>query len=67
MFPMAILSWFQVHPSSALGQIQRFLFKATDPILSPVRRVIRPVGNFDISFIVVFFAAQFVLIPILLR
>jgi YggT family protein len=67
MFPMAILSWFRIHPGSTLGQVQRFLFKATDPVLSPVRRIIRPVGSIDISFIVVFFAAQFVLLPILLR
>jgi YggT family protein len=65
MIPMAILSWFRIHPESTLGQVQRFLFRATDPILAPVRRVIRPMGGLDISFMVVFLVAEFVAIPLL--
>jgi YggT family protein len=65
MFPMAILSWFRIHPDSSLAQVQRFLFRATDPILAPVRRVIRPMGGLDISFMVVVLVAEFVVIPVL--
>jgi YggT family protein len=64
MFPMAVLSWFRIHPESMLGQVQRFLFRATEPVLAPVRRVIRPMGGLDLSFIVVVVAAE-ILINIL--
>jgi YggT family protein len=47
----AILSW--VDPT---GQwtISRLLADVTEPIVAPLRRVIPPVGMFDISFIVAF-------------
>jgi YggT family protein len=65
MFPMAILSWFRIDPHSGWGQVQRFLYRATDPVLRPVRRVIRPMGNLDISFMVVILVAEFIVIPVL--
>jgi len=67
MFPYAILSWFRIHPGSSLARVQYFLSQAVEPVLRPVRRVIRPVGGLDLSFLVVFLVAQFVLIPVLLR
>jgi YggT family protein len=67
MFPMALLSWFRIQPGTTLARVQVFLFKATDPVLRPVRRVIPPVGSLDMSFMVVILVAQFVLVPILLR
>ncbi len=65
MFPMALLSWFRINPSSTLGHVQRFLFRATEPLLAPVRRIIRPMGGLDISFLVVFLVLQFIVIPLL--
>jgi YggT family protein len=35
------------------------LFELTEPVLRPVRRVIPPVGMFDVSFMVVFFVLFF--------
>jgi YggT family protein len=67
MFPMALLSWFRIEPGSTLGRVQVFLYRATEPVLRPVRQIIRPVGNLDLSFLVVVLVAQFVLIPVLLR
>ena len=67
MFPMAILSWFRIQPGSPLARIQLFLYRATEPVLRPVRHVIRPVGNVDLSFIVVFLVAQYVVVGVLLR
>ncbi len=46
------LSWIphnREHPAVV------FLYKATEPVLEPVRRVIPPIGGFDISPLVVFF------------
>ena len=67
MFPMAILSWFRIQPGTPMARVQRFLYQATEPVLRPVRRVIRPMGNVDISFIVVFLVAQYVVVGVLLR
>lgn len=57
----AILSW--VDPR---GQwtISRLLADLTEPLVAPLRRVIPPIGMFDISFIVAFFLLQ-VLIQLL--
>ena len=66
MFPYAILSWFRIRPGTTLARIQYFLYQATEPVLRPVRRIIRPMGGLDFSFLVVILVAQFVLIPVLL-
>jgi YggT family protein len=67
MFPMALLSWFRIQPGTTLARVQVFLYRATEPVLRPVRRVIRPMGGLDMSFMVVILALQFVVVPILLR
>ena len=67
MFPMAILSWFRIEQGTTLARVQVFLYRATEPVLAPVRRVIRPIGSMDISFIVVFLVAQYVVVGVLLR
>jgi uncharacterized protein YggT (Ycf19 family) len=45
--------------------VQFFLYRATEPVLAPVRRVIRPIGNLDFSFLVVFFVLQYVVLGVL--
>ena len=65
MFPYAILSWFRIQPGTTLARIQYFLYRATEPVLRPVRRIIRPVGGLDWSFLIVILVAQIVLIPVL--
>ncbi len=67
MFPYAILSWFRVQPGTTLAQIQYFLYQAVEPVLRPVRRVIRPMGGLDISFIVVILVANIVVWNVLMR
>ena len=67
MFPYAILSWFRIQPGTTLSRVQYFLFQATEPVLRPVRRLIKPMGGLDFSFLVVILVAQFVLIPVLLH
>jgi YggT family protein len=51
----AILSWFPVRPGTFLASVNSLVFELTEPVLRPVRRVIPPVGMFDLSFMVVFF------------
>jgi YggT family protein len=52
----AVFSWFPVRGGTFFASLNSVLFDLTEPVLRPVRRVIPPVGMFDTSFIVVFFA-----------
>jgi len=58
LFPRAILSWFPVTPGSVLSSVNLVLYRLTEPVLAPVRRILPPLraGNMgiDLSFIVVF-------------
>jgi YggT family protein len=67
MLPLALLSWFRIRPGTTLARVQVFLFRATEPVLRPVRRIIPPMAGLDISFLVVILLAQFVIIPVLSR
>jgi len=67
MLPLALLSWFRIHPGTTLARVQVFLYRATEPVLRPVRRIIPPMAGLDISFLVVILVAQFVIIPVLQR
>jgi YggT family protein len=52
-----VLSWV---PHNAHHPAAAFLYKITEPILAPVRRVIPSIGGIDISPIVVFIGLGFV-------
>jgi YggT family protein len=59
MIAAAVLSWLfafnVVNPRNPTAyQISRFLDAITAPILAPFRRIIPPLGNVDISFLVAF-------------
>ncbi|HEV7701667.1 MAG TPA: YggT family protein [Pyrinomonadaceae bacterium] len=49
IFIRFISSWFVFHRNTFLG----FVVRVTDPILLPVRRLIPPIGMFDISAMIV--------------
>jgi YggT family protein len=55
IFVRIILSWFPMSPGGALANVTNVLFRLTEPVLGPVRRVIPSLGPFDISPIVVVF------------
>jgi YggT family protein len=71
LFPRAILSWFPAAPGSVLASVNHVLYRLSEPVLGPVRRILPPVRaggmGIDLSFIVVFFGIQFLVIPIALR
>jgi YggT family protein len=46
-----IFSWGRL---SYVNRVMRFLINVTDPLLTPLRQVIPPLGMFDISPIVAF-------------
>jgi YggT family protein len=61
LFGRVILSWFPISPGTAMASIYRFLLTVTEPVLGPVRRVVPPLGAFDLSPLIVLLVAQFVL------
>jgi YggT family protein len=68
LFPRALLSWFPVSPGSVLSNVNHVLYRLTEPVLSPVRRILPPLRaggmGIDLSFLVVFFGIQLIVIPI---
>ncbi|MDI6781931.1 MAG: YggT family protein [bacterium] len=52
-----LLSWVNPDP---YNQMVRFVYRVTEPILAPFRRIIPPMGMIDISPIVVFLLLSFI-------
>jgi YggT family protein len=48
----AVLSWFPIQPGTGLATVNHWLSVVTEPVLAPFRKVIPPVGVFDISYMV---------------
>lgn len=55
-----ILSWFPVQPGGAMAGVFSFLYTITEPVLGPLRRVIPPMGGFDLSPLVAFFGVRLI-------
>jgi YggT family protein len=66
----ALLSWFTASGGSTLAQIDRALAAITEPVLKPVRNIIRPVrvgGSYlDLSILVVVLVGE-ILVATLFR
>lgn len=54
----AIFSWFEPYPRN---QVHRITYDITEPVVGPVRRLVPPMGGFDIAFVIVFFGVSLVL------
>jgi YggT family protein len=63
----AILSWFPLSPESPFAPVRRFVDIITEPVLAPLRRIIPPVGMFDVSFLVALLVIELVILPLLCR
>ncbi len=57
MLAYAVVSWVP----SLRGRWSDYLAMVVEPVLVPVRRIIPPLGGFDLSFIVVFIVLQLVM------
>ncbi len=56
----ALLSWIPLRPDSGLIPVVRVLDTVIDPVIQPLRRVIPPIGMFDVSFLVLFFIVEII-------
>jgi YggT family protein len=57
MLVYAVVSWIP----SLRGRWTDYLAMVIEPVLTPVRRIIPPLGGLDLSFLVVFLVLQFVM------
>lgn len=48
-----LLSWFPINPNGPMGQVLRWVYAATEPVLAPVRRSMPAFGPLDLSPLVV--------------
>jgi len=60
MMVWAVLSWFPIEPGSTASKIRYGLGVIVQPVVAPLRRLIPPVGMFDVSFVVAFLAVLIV-------
>ena len=63
----ALLSWFPIEPGSRLASLNHWLYRLTEPVVAPVRKVVPPLGIFDISYIVVLLGAMLITEEVLYR
>jgi len=56
----AISSWFPLSPNSGFIPVVRFLHAVTEPVLAPFRRIIPPMGMFDLSFLLAILVIQII-------
>jgi YggT family protein len=54
----AVFSFIEPYPRN---RVHLAVFSVTEPFIEPVRRLIPPMGGFDIAFLLVFFATSMVL------
>jgi YggT family protein len=60
MLVRAVLSWFPLEPGTPVSRARRWLTAVTEPVIAPFRKVIPPIGLFDISFLVAFLVVYLV-------
>ena len=61
----AISSFFPIAPSSPFAPIVDILYRLTEPVFAPVRRVLPPMGGLDLAPLVVLLVLNFIIVPIL--
>ena len=60
VFFRIVLSWFPLRPGGIVFTINQWLFRATEPLMGRARRILPPMGQFDLSPIVVILFLQIV-------
>jgi len=60
LFVYAVLSWV---PDLRRGRWAYLLASVIEPVLTPIRRVIPPLGGLDLAFLIVIFVLQLLVRP----
>lgn len=60
----ALASWIRVGDDSPVRPAIDGLFRITEPVLAPIRRVLPPLGGLDLSVLIVIVVIRFFLIPL---
>jgi YggT family protein len=60
VFGRIILSWFPLAPGSVMATVFTYLYRITEPVLGPVRRMLPSMGPIDISPIVVILGLEII-------
>ena len=60
IFVRIVLSWFPIRSGGMLSTVNQWLYRATEPIMGTARRILPPMGAFDLSPIVVILFLQMV-------
>jgi YggT family protein len=55
-----ILSWFPLRPGTAMASVYRVLIDVTEPLFSPLRRIMPPMGMFDLTPFIVSLLVVFI-------
>jgi YggT family protein len=61
LFVYAIVSWIP----DLRGRWVYYLGMLVEPVLQPIRRIVPPMGGFDVAFLVLFLVLQFVVQPLI--
>ncbi|MFT4657318.1 MAG: YggT family protein [Candidatus Aldehydirespiratoraceae bacterium] len=59
-----IFSWFRPSETSPIRPVADFVHMVTEPVVTPIRRVLPRTGGLDFSVTIVLLVLTFVLIPI---
>jgi YggT family protein len=62
LFVYAVLSWI---PDLRRGRWVYLLASIIEPVLTPIRRIIPPLGGLDLAFLIVILVLQFLIRPAL--
>ena len=63
----ALLSWFPYRGDSPLNPVRRVVFTLTEPVLAPFRKLIPPIGMFDVSFLVAIIVVEIIVNVVLVK
>jgi YggT family protein len=67
MFVRIVLSFFPMAPSGGLAKVSMLLRSITDPLLDPLRRILPPLGGFDLSPLVLMLTLRILVQGLILR
>lgn len=60
----ALVSWLPIGHDSPFRPVVDVLYRLTEPVLAPIRRVLPPMGGLDLSVLIVILVIRFLLVPL---